>query len=111
MSDDCIFCKIVSGAIPSSKVFENDDVIAFNDINPIAPTHVLVVPKKHYENILDLPEPELLKLFEAVKKIANEKGLDKAGFRTVINTGKDAGQEVPHIHIHIIGKKKLGGMG
>lgn len=109
MKDDCIFCKIINNEIPSTKVYEDDTVIAFNDINPLAPIHILVVPKIHIENLMELENNELLAhLVEVIKKIAIEQGLDKDGFRVVTNNGENAGQVVKHLHFHILGGKKLG---
>ena len=108
MKDDCIFCKIINNEIPSTKVYEDDTVIAFNDINPLAPIHILVVPKIHIENLMELEDNELLAhLVEVIKKIAIEQGLDKDGFRVVTNNGENAGQVVKHLHFHILGGKKL----
>ncbi len=108
MKDDCIFCKIINNEIPSTKVYEDDTVIAFNDINPLAPIHILVVPKIHIENLMELENNELLAhLVEVIKKIAIEQGLDKDGFRVVTNNGENAGQVVKHLHFHILGGKKL----
>ncbi|HWT54483.1 MAG TPA: histidine triad nucleotide-binding protein [Rhodocyclaceae bacterium] len=102
---DCIFCKIVEGKIPSKKVYEDDDLLAFLDINPAAPVHVLVIPKQHVESLSDCtPEhAEMLgKLFGKLGEIAREQGLTD-GFRTIVNTGRVGGQEVYHLHAHILG--------
>ena len=107
---DCIFCKIVRGEMPCSKVYEDDKVLAFNDIDPQAPVHVLVIPKKHYESILDIKDDEMdivAHIHKIINKIAKEKGIDKTGFRIVNNCGEDANQVVKHIHYHILGGKKL----
>ena len=109
--DDCLFCKIVKGEIPSEKVYEDDDVLCFKDINPVAPIHILVIPKKHIANFLELkPEDGKLsaKIYETINKIAKDLGFDKDGFRVIVNCGKDAGQEVMHLHFHVIAGKKLG---
>lgn len=99
--EDCIFCKIANGEIPSKFIYEDEYVVAFNDINPQAPTHILVIPKEHYENLNDLEdEPVAGKLLTAVGKIAKQ--LNIADYRTITNTGKEAGQEVFHIHLHIL---------
>ena len=109
MKDDCIFCKIINNEIPSTKVYEDDKIIAFNDINPIAPIHVLIVPKVHIESLMELEDNELLShILEVIKKIAKEQNIDKDGFRVVTNIGENAGQQVKHLHFHIIGGKKLG---
>ncbi|MBI4125533.1 MAG: histidine triad nucleotide-binding protein [Deltaproteobacteria bacterium] len=110
---DCLFCKIIKGQIPCEKVCEDNEILAFKDINPKGPVHVLVVPKKHYATLNDIPDGELAvvsKIHRAVKKIAREQGVAETGYRTLINTHKDAGQEVFHVHWHLIGGKKLGPM-
>lgn len=104
----CIFCKIINGEIPSSKVYEDDKVLAFNDINPVAPMHVLVIPKKHYESILEIDDMDIIgHIHSVIKKIVIEKGYDKTGFRIINNCGDDGCQEVKHIHFHILAGKKL----
>lgn len=106
----CIFCSIIEGKIPSNKVYEDDKVIAFNDINPLAKYHILVIPKKHYESIIDIPENEMnivSHIHNIINKIAKDKGFDKFGFRIINNCGEDAGQEVKHIHYHILAGEKL----
>ena len=107
---DCIFCKIVKGEIPSSKVYEDEKVLAFRDINPCAPVHVLVIPKKHIESAVALSDDDnelIAHIFKVVRIIAKEEGLDN-GFRLVSNIGEDGGQTVKHLHFHILGKKKFG---
>ena len=106
--EDCIFCKIVKGEIPSTKVYEDENVYAFNDINPAAPIHVLVIPKEHTTNILDTKPETIAKIFEAINKIAKKEGFAKEGFRVINNCGENAGQTVMHMHFHIIAGKKLG---
>ena len=104
MSTDCIFCKIVNGNIPSKKIFEDEDVIVFNDIKPINPVHFLIVPKLHIESLAacEVQHQALLgKMLLLAPKLAKEQGL--AGFRTMINTGREGGQEVFHIHVHVFG--------
>lgn len=106
---DCIFCKIIHGEIPSSKVYENEFVYAFRDINPQAPVHVLIVPKKHIASADEItPENsvEISRVFEAIPQIAKEAGL-KNGYRVVNNCGEDGCQSVKHIHFHLLGGKKL----
>lgn len=108
--EDCIFCKIIKGEIPSNKVYEDDEVLAFKDVNPQMPIHILVVPKKHIESIVDLnDEDEMLvgKIFTAIRKIANELGIDKSGFRVISNCGEDAGQTVRHLHFHILAGEEM----
>jgi histidine triad (HIT) family protein len=108
---DCNFCKIVSGDIPADTVLENDDVVAFRDINPQAPTHVQVIPKRHVAAIADYdPETDaswLSALFAAATEVARREGLDK-GYRLVINNGALAGQSVHHVHLHVLGGRGLG---
>ena len=106
---NCIFCKIVNGEIPSSKVYEDESVLAFNDINPAAPVHILVIPKKHIESAVALTDEDdelIAHIFQVIKLIAKEQGLDN-GFRLVSNIGEDGGQTVKHLHFHILGKKKF----
>lgn len=108
---DCIFCKIANKEINSDFVYEDDEIIAFKDINPQAPIHILVIPKKHIESIIDLTdEDEMLvgKMYTAIRKIAKKLNIEESGFRLIVNCGKDAGQEVPHLHFHILAGKKLG---
>ena len=109
--EDCIFCKIIKGEIPSTKVYEDDKVLAFKDINPAAPIHVLVIPKKHIENVLEIDEENkeiASDIFLAINNIARQLGIDKDGFRIINNCGKDAGQEVMHLHFHILAGGKMG---
>ena len=109
--EDCIFCKIIKGEISSEKVYETEDILAFKDINPAAPIHILVIPKKHIAKLTDLKEnDELLigKIYTAINKIAIQEGFAEQGYRVIANCGKDSGQEVMHIHFHILGGKKLG---
>lgn len=104
--EDCIFCKIASKEIPAKLVYESENVVGFRDINPQAPTHILVVPKKHFASLNELDDISLMgELLNAVKKIT--KKLDIQEYRTVINTGKSAGQEVFHIHIHILAGRNM----
>ncbi len=107
IKDDCIFCKIASGQIPCNFVYETEDIAAFDDLNPQAPIHTLIIPKEHFETLDELDNPELLgKLLLAVKEVAKIKGA-KNGYRTVINTKKEAGQEVFHLHIHLLAGRPL----
>ena len=104
--DDCIFCKIANGDFGTEFILETEDIVAFRDIAPQAPEHILVIPKNHYENLLEIDEPELLsKLMQGVQEVT--KKIELKEFRTVINTGKQAGQTVFHVHIHILGGKEL----
>lgn len=104
--EDCIFCKIANHEIPTSPVFENDKVIAFNDLNPQAPVHILVIPKKHTASLKDVDDKDMFVcLFDAVQKIVKQENI--TDFRTVINTGSEAGQTVFHLHIHILAGRPL----
>jgi diadenosine tetraphosphate (Ap4A) HIT family hydrolase len=111
---DNIFAKIIRGEIPCDKVYEDDHTLAFNDINPQAPVHVLVIPKGAYVNMDDFHEKasdaEIAALMRAAGKVAKLKGLTETGYRILFNTGKDAHQEVPHLHLHVVGKRDLGRM-
>ncbi|MBO6947741.1 MAG: histidine triad nucleotide-binding protein [Rhodospirillales bacterium] len=109
-----IFAKIIRGEIPCDKVYEDDHTLAFNDINPQAPVHVLVIPKGAYVNIEDFhakaSDVEIAALIRAIGEVAKLKGLSDTGYRILSNTGEDAHQEVPHLHIHVVGKRDLGRM-
>jgi histidine triad (HIT) family protein len=108
---DCLFCKIINRTIPASIVFEDDHVLAFNDINPQGPTHVLVVPKRHIATLNDLTAEDDQIVGEVIRRaaaIAKERGISDGGFRVVFNTNRDAGQTVFHIHLHLIGGRSLG---
>lgn len=109
--EDCIFCKIIKKEIPSEIVYEDEGIIAFKDINPAAPIHILVIPKKHIAKVTDImPEDEALvgKMYTVINKIAKEQGFAEDGFRMIINCGRDAGQEVMHLHFHILAGTKMG---
>ena len=110
---DCLFCKIAAGEIPSKKVYEDDDVFAFHDINPQAPTHVLVIPKTCIASLDKVGEAEreaMGALMERVAHVARMLGVNESGYRTILNTNRDGGQEVYHIHAHILGGKPMGPM-
>ena len=109
--DDCIFCKIIKGEIPSTKVYENQYIYAFKDIQPCAPVHVLVVPKKHIESAQKLTDEDtalLEEIFKGINEVARITGVDKSGFRVVTNIGRDAGQSVLHLHFHVLGGRVFG---
>ena len=107
--DDCLFCKIIAGEIPSKKVYEDDLFYAFDDIEPECPVHTLVIPKKHYANLQDdVPEDLLGKLWKVVPEVAKAKGVGESGYRSVINTGPDSAATVAHLHVHILGGTKMG---
>ncbi|MBE6071808.1 MAG: histidine triad nucleotide-binding protein [Clostridium butyricum] len=108
--EECIFCKIVNGEIPSSKLYEDDKVIAFRDINPEAPIHFLVVPKEHIESANSLNEDNfnvIAHIFKVINKLVKEENIADSGYRIINNCGKDGGQTVNHIHFHVIGGKTL----
>ncbi|MBI5554461.1 MAG: histidine triad nucleotide-binding protein [Elusimicrobia bacterium] len=107
---DCLFCKIIEKKVPAKIAYEDDKVLAFHDISPQAPTHILLIPKKHIASINDLPEQDsaiIGYLHLIAKKLAQELKIDQSGFRLVINNGLDAGQAVSHIHWHVLGGRKL----
>ena len=107
---ECLFCKIINRDIPASIVYEDDRVLAFNDINPQAPTHVLIVPKRHIATLNDLGAGDDQIVGELVRRaaaIANDRGLSAGGYRTVFNTNRDAGQTVFHIHLHLLGGRAM----
>jgi histidine triad (HIT) family protein len=106
---DCIFCKIVNNELPSNQVYEDDDLLAFEDINPVAPVHILLIPKKHIRSLIDLNEDEsnlAAKLLLVASKLGKEY-CGNNGFRVVSNIGEDGGQEVKHLHLHIIGGRSM----
>ena len=106
---DCLFCKIVAGQIPSTKVYEDEKVLAFRDIAPQAPTHILVIPKDHIASVAEITtdnSPVVAHIFQVIPQIAKAEGLDN-GYRVVSNCGADAGQTVHHLHFHILGGKTL----
>ena len=106
---DCLFCKIVAGEIPSTKVYEDDKVLAFRDIAPMAPTHILVIPKTHIGSVAEITADNadlVAHIFTVIPKIAKDEGLD-SGYRVVSNCGPNAGQTVQHLHFHILGGKQL----
>lgn len=105
--DNCLFCKIIAGEIPSDKVYEDDRVYAFRDINPQAPTHVLIVPRKHMDNILECDAETAAALTDAVRAIAKQEGIAESGFRVISNCGRDGAQSVGHLHVHLLGGKQL----
>lgn len=108
--EECIFCKIISGEIPSVKVYEDDLVLAFNDLTPQAPTHILVIPKEHISSANEIDDKNskvIGRIFETVSKIAKERGFDSDGYRVVNNCGNDGGQTVSHIHFHLLAGRQL----
>jgi histidine triad (HIT) family protein len=108
--DDCLFCKIIEKKIPAKIAYEDDKVLAFHDISPQAPVHILIIPKKHIASVSDLSaqDSEIMGYLHLIaKKLAKEFKIEKSGFRLVINNGSDAGQAVSHIHLHVLGGRKL----
>ena len=109
--DDCLFCRIVAGKIPATIVHETDKTLAFRDINPRAPVHVLVIPKEHIDSLLAI-EPShtdtIAEIHQAVQAVARQEKVDEKGFRMVVNNGKDSGQAVGHLHYHVLAGRKLG---
>ena len=111
-SKECIFCKIIQGTLPTNKVFENDTIFAFKDISPQAPTHVLIVPKKHVIDVLDVRQEDahvFQDLFLAAQHLAAQFGIAGSGFRTVFNSGDHACQTMYHLHLHLLGGTQMGG--
>lgn len=111
MTDEtCLFCKIIAGELPSDTVHEDEVVVAFNDINPVAPVHQLIVPRRHVESAADLTvddAPMLGHLFDVAARLAAAAGLPESGYRLVTNIGADGGQSVPHLHVHLIGGRRM----
>lgn len=108
--NDCIFCKIIAGEIPSTQVYADEQVTAFRDINPVAPTHVLIIPNQHIASVNELAPPDeqvMGHLFTVARQIAAQEGIAESGYRSIINTGPDGGQEVFHIHLHLIGGQRM----
>ncbi len=106
--NDCLFCKIVNGEIPTDIIYKSSKVIAFMDINPVAPFHCLVVPKEHYKSILTIEPDVMIEVTKAINNIAKENGIDETGFRVVNNCGKHGLQTVEHVHFHLMGKRQFG---
>ena len=109
--EDCLFCKIIKGEIPSEKVYEDEDILAFKDIEPAAPIHILVIPKKHIDSLAQIQEVDEAvtgKIYRVINIIAEEQGFKENGYRVIVNCGKDGGQEVMHLHFHLLAGKKLG---
>jgi len=108
---ECLFCKIINKEIPADIVYEDEDILAFKDINPMSPVHILVIPKKHIISLANLKvedEPLIGRIYTIINKIAKEQGVYESGYRVIVNCGDDGGQEVMHLHFHILAGKKLG---
>ncbi|MDQ8039193.1 MAG: histidine triad nucleotide-binding protein [Rickettsiella sp.] len=107
---DCIFCKIIKGELPADIVYQDDDMVAFNDLHPRAPIHQLIVPKKHFASLNDLTDADTLlvgKMIQKARLLAKEAGIAESGYRTVFNCNEDGGQIIFHLHLHLIGGRKL----
>ena len=107
---DCVFCNIVAGRIPSKIVHQDEEIIAFPDIHPLASTHILIIPKRHITSLVDLPKtdlPLISRMVDVANRLAKQEGVSEKGYRLVINTGTEGGQIVPHLHMHLIGGRKL----
>ena len=108
MSADCLFCRIARREIPASIVYEDDDCVAFRDIGPQAPTHILVIPRQHVSTLDEVSEPLLIgRLMSAAAQVARQEGIVESGYRTVINTNAGAGQTVFHLHVHVLGGRRM----
>ncbi len=105
--EECIFCEIIRGEIPANIVYKSAHALAFEDVNPMAPVHVVVVPKEHVATLMDVPDGMMEELMAAVREVAREKGIAEKGFRTVINCNEEGGQVVFHLHIHVLGGREL----
>ncbi len=112
MVEECLFCRIISGEIPSEVVYQDDEFLAFKDIHPQAPTHILIIPKIHFDSLVEISDQQeklMGRLVIIAKKLAKKEGLAKNGYRLVLNCGAEGGQVVPHLHLHLIGGRKLNG--
>ncbi len=105
--DDCIFCKIAGKQIPSNVIYEDEQVMAFHDIDAKAPVHFLVIPKRHMKSLMEADSEIIAHIFMVIKKLAVELGISESGFRVVSNAGPDAGQSVAHLHFHVLGGRSL----
>ena len=107
---DCIFCRIVAGELPGDILYQDDEVMAFRDINPLAPTHVLIIPKRHINSLADLKDNEaqiIGRMAGVANKLARQEGVAGKGYRLVVSSGEDGGQVVPHLHMHLLGGRRL----
>lgn len=108
MADDCVFCKIVNGDIHADEVMRTEDVVAFRDVSPVAPVHILVVPVEHFGSIAEISDETVGgKMLSVASQVAESEGIAESGFRIVANTGRNAGQSVAHVHIHLIGGRHM----
>ena len=109
--NDCLFCKVINKEIPSSIVYEDDEILAFRDIHPVTPVHILVIPKKHITSLAHLEKEDeavIGRIYTVINEIAKKEGILEKGFRVIVNCGEDGGQEVKHLHFHLLGGKMLG---
>ena len=109
--ENCLFCKIIKGEVPCKKIYEDEEILAFEDINPAAPIHILVIPKKHITSLAHLEKQDeaiVGKIYGVINKIAEEQGFKEDGYRVIVNCGKNGGQEVMHLHFHLLAGKKFG---
>ncbi len=107
---DCIFCQIVAGKVPSEVIYQDEEVLAFRDINPQAPVHLLIIPKKHIPSLVHVSQadsPLIVRMVNIANQLAKREGISESGYRLVINCGEQGGQLVPHLHLHLLGGKKL----
>ena len=107
--ENCVFCKIIKGEIPSNKVYEDEEILAFKDINPAAPIHILVIPKKHIASLVDMKEGDeilISKIYTVINKIAQDIGIDKKSYRAIVNCGENGCKKVTHLHFHLLAGKK-----
>ncbi|HEY81787.1 MAG TPA: histidine triad nucleotide-binding protein [Dehalococcoidia bacterium] len=107
---DCVFCQIVAGKLPSETLYQDDEVMAFRDIHPLAPTHVLIIPKRHIPSLAELADAEASIIGHMVRvanQLARQEGIAESGYRLVVSSGRDGGQVVPHLHMHLLGGRKL----
>lgn len=107
---DCVFCKIIAGEIPSDIRYQDDELIAFSDVNPVAPTHLLIIPRQHIPSLRELPDgetPLIGRMVKVANHLAEENGIADSGYRLAINCGQQGGQAVPHLHLHLIGGRQL----
>ena len=111
MAEECLFCKIFAREIPAKEVFRDEEIVAFEDVRPVAPTHVLVIPREHIPTVHDLTPAQattLARMVEVANRIADERGIDRDGYRLVVNKGSQAGQTVYHLHLHLLGGRAMG---
>ena len=109
--ENCLFCKIIKGEVPCKKIYEDEEILAFEDINPAAPIHILVIPKKHITSLAHLEKQDeaiVGKIYGVINKIAEEQGFKEDGYRVIVNCGENGGQEVMHLHFHLLAGKRFG---